>query len=474
MDTIRGHHSTGVVHSDRSTDKVLTAKELGAPFQSLFSSKSFNEMMRGYSKVLIGHNRWATKGGISVETAHPFSHGPIHGVHNGTLTRQYLLPDWRDFEVDSENIFYSINKIGVEETVSKLAGAFALVWYNEETKELNFLRNDERPLKFAFSENGKTLYWASEEWMLKAAFERFEIKYSKILDFDPLLWYRMGVNSYNNGGTLADHKFLNKFIVKRLEQAPPIVYQGYEGHSGRGNYNYWRDGEDDWFAPNGNGGRPVLLPPFDKHKEKNLITPLDYTRCLNRMLMFKVVDCDPSLNKGYITLETDPSNTMMTKCGIEARLFLSNKSDVWAMFDVGDKVTAQVKKVTSHAGETYLLIDKRSLSERKYPKRRHEVHVEKKSFVQQVVKQIGDHLRGSNAEDYQDDLMADLKDEPQDMVKVGEAGYYIPVSDFPRLVKDGCCNCSERIDIEDVEEITWLGDNPVCFGCTDLIKQLVN
>lgn len=167
VDSLRGYHSTGVIGCTPEGNNFVTVKEAvdGAYFtqtQVWADFKKANEK----SKFLVGHNRWATQGKINKRNSHPFNHGHISGVHNGTLYTQVGLPDHHKFEVDSENIIYSIAQKGLEWTASRLDGAFALVWYDTRTKDLNFIRNDERPLHI-FTLTDGTILWASEAGMLE-------------------------------------------------------------------------------------------------------------------------------------------------------------------------------------------------------------------------------------------------------------------------------------------------------------------
>lgn len=180
MDQLRGAHSTGVVHCSSSFSPTIAKAAMPAhyflewsPFKSLMS-KSDN-------RLFIGHNRYATKGAVNGVNAHPFQHGDIYGVHNGTLTNQKLLPDSHLFEVDSDNIYYSISQIGIDETVKKLHGAYALVWWDDLNKTLNMIRNSERTLSYAIDKND-TLYWASERLMLETALVRNDIKDYTVVD----------------------------------------------------------------------------------------------------------------------------------------------------------------------------------------------------------------------------------------------------------------------------------------------------
>lgn len=166
MDSIRGYHSTGVIAVEGQGDNYSVIKEAvdGAYFTQTVDWKEFLNAHKN-PKILIGHNRWATQGEVNKQNSHPFSFGHVSGVHNGTLDRQSYLPDSEKFEVDSENIYWSFYKKGVEWTLERLEGAFALVWYDSKEKCLNFVRNDERPLHIAELNDG-TIIWGSEKGML--------------------------------------------------------------------------------------------------------------------------------------------------------------------------------------------------------------------------------------------------------------------------------------------------------------------
>jgi glucosamine 6-phosphate synthetase-like amidotransferase/phosphosugar isomerase protein len=96
------------------------------------------------SNFAVGHNRSATKGKINAECTHPFRENHITLVHNGTLTSHKELHP--NYEVDSRAICHNIAQEGYEETLKKLDGAFALIWFNSKEKTLNFCRNSQRPL----------------------------------------------------------------------------------------------------------------------------------------------------------------------------------------------------------------------------------------------------------------------------------------------------------------------------------------
>lgn len=218
LDTIRGPHSTGVlfVNKDNNTEVV---KQLGTPWD-IASNSVYSRVTKLCHNVLLGHNRYATKGAVTSSNAHPFDFPKLAGAHNGTLTNQSLLDDHINFQVDSENIYHHMNRHGPEATCKALSGAFALTWYNKEDQSVNFLRNDQRELHYAYSEDRKTLIWASEKWMILVACSRQDLKIGEVQEFHTLHHYRMKVplELYANSTPFEE------ISVKKLEayQPPPM------------------------------------------------------------------------------------------------------------------------------------------------------------------------------------------------------------------------------------------------------------
>ena len=168
-DVVRGHHATGVAAID-TLDRSLAVVKKAVPAADFLSLKEVDDDLFAHKhnfNIYIGHNRWATSGAKDDDkNAHPFIHGDIVGVHNGSLRNQSLLDDHKNFVVDSDNLYYQLNKTGLTDTLSKTDGAFALVWYDKSDNTLNFIRNDERPLCVAKLSNGCWV-WASERGMLQ-------------------------------------------------------------------------------------------------------------------------------------------------------------------------------------------------------------------------------------------------------------------------------------------------------------------
>lgn len=145
MDTIRGEDSTGVFGVDKAGKFAYMKGDTdGWTFtQSANYEKFENAIIRDF-RIVIGHNRKATKGTINPHNAHPFVKDNIILVHNGTLWNQKDLN--KEVEVDSEAIAHALAEHDAPKALNKLHGAYALVWYDEKAKTLSLARNSQRPL----------------------------------------------------------------------------------------------------------------------------------------------------------------------------------------------------------------------------------------------------------------------------------------------------------------------------------------
>lgn len=237
VDQIRGFHSTGVATIDKGDVSIIKKAMHSTDFLDL---KPVNKLINAskYSAVL-GHNRAATRGKVISENAHPFEVGDITLAHNGTLTNQSLLPDSRSFEVDSENITHAINKEGIDATLLKLQGAFALTWYDYASDTVNLIRNDERTLYYCFSEDSKSLYWASESWMLSVAAGKAGVKITKPVLLPTGRLLSINMSKYNPvKDSIADHI---SFDNKELRKPPVISNYARKGYSYSPKRYFWVD-----------------------------------------------------------------------------------------------------------------------------------------------------------------------------------------------------------------------------------------
>ncbi len=143
-DQLRGTDGAGLFYDANSGVKVLKVpSEASVLIGSAEYDKALIEAVKE-GHFIIGHNRAATKGEHTWENTHPFTEGGITLVHNGTLLSHKGLD--ADVEVDSHAICKHMAKNGHTNTLKEVDGAFALVWYDEESGTLNLSRNRQRPL----------------------------------------------------------------------------------------------------------------------------------------------------------------------------------------------------------------------------------------------------------------------------------------------------------------------------------------
>ncbi len=173
---VRGRDSAGVIKVDESLDYDWV-KQAGSAYDLYTSRKYEQRIEKGTAVALIGHTRSKTVGDVSFKNAHPFDYPDegIVGVHNGTLRNYTDLEGYSYSKVDSDVLYNHLAVHGPDETFDRLQGAYACVWWDNNTKLLNFIRNAERPLWFCWSKDGKMLFWASEKWMFSVIARKIDL-----------------------------------------------------------------------------------------------------------------------------------------------------------------------------------------------------------------------------------------------------------------------------------------------------------
>lgn len=180
--TLRGSHSTGLAYGGGYSTEVFKKAMAGYDFVEL---AVVDRILTNYDSYdfLIGHNRAATRGSITARNAHPFTHGHITGVHNGTLITYKSLVKCNDpmYGVDSEYIFKGIEERGSAELIPLINGAFNLLWYDAEHNKVHMIRNEERPYYFAKIKGTGALFGASEMGMLQWICTRNNLKIEDVI-----------------------------------------------------------------------------------------------------------------------------------------------------------------------------------------------------------------------------------------------------------------------------------------------------
>lgn len=251
FNTVRGMDSTGMIkvksgYKDGKTKpEVVIDKQIGLPDYLWLKNESkafcYDGTVKAVPRALIGHNRAATVGAINRDNAHPFTFETIHGVHNGSLRHYYDLEGYGKHQTDSQCIFDTIEKRGIDHTWNNFWGAAALVWYNEEDQTVNIIRNKERPLWYATSEDEDVLYFASEYKMIDLATHRNKFKLKKdkrgftFFPFEEDTFYKFKI-SVNNYELVEERKLKKKSLYPtgtntKTGGVKPGGMVGFKNHS---------------------------------------------------------------------------------------------------------------------------------------------------------------------------------------------------------------------------------------------------
>lgn len=188
LDQLRGGDSTGVFGIDR--EGHASAMKLASHPSHLFACDDWDKWkgkMYQRGRIMVGHNRAATKGAVTSKNAHPFHENNILLVHNGTLRGDHKK--LADTEVDSHAICHAFNEKGAEEVIPTLDAAFAFIWWDFQKERLYVIRNPERPLSMVMT--GNTLFFASESWMPVGLLRRSNspVKIEEVTECEPYMLY---------------------------------------------------------------------------------------------------------------------------------------------------------------------------------------------------------------------------------------------------------------------------------------------
>ena len=215
----RGYDSSGIAYVLNNETKVV--KDIG----------KFNALEED-TYMGVGHTRWATHGGVTINNAHPHRQGCITLVHNGIIENyleiknKLLDLDYKfNGETDSEIlcglIDYHYNKTEdmletLNKTIKEIKGSYACAIIVDDNYDKIYVMRKDSPLIIGLGTNEN--FVASDV----PAILRYTNKYILLNDYDIGIVSHDDILVYNNGKKVS--KSINEF-----EASEEIISkQGYE------------------------------------------------------------------------------------------------------------------------------------------------------------------------------------------------------------------------------------------------------
>ena len=179
---VRGTDSTGITAVTRKgwqgtpEYNYRVYRSLGNPM-SFWHSPEMAKEEEGFKNLscIIGHNRLATVGSKTIDNAQPIHIDDTFMCHNGTVFS--FKRGGEEERSDSYYLTQHLQENDIDSVVKEIGtGAAALVWLDRKNNTLNFWKNHQRTLYLGLIGKIGTVFWASEQWMLKVAESHSSLK----------------------------------------------------------------------------------------------------------------------------------------------------------------------------------------------------------------------------------------------------------------------------------------------------------
>jgi len=460
LDSIRGDDSTGVFFLEHkpTTDAppVIKTDADGYAFVNTPEYMAYMEDVSAY-RAVVGHNRAATRGGISPAAAHPFQEGAITLVHNGTIQTGSLPIKFEKklaTTVDSHLLTYNLSQKPYKEVLEAIDGAFALVWHDSRDDAIRVSRNGERPLHFVRSLEQDTIFFASEAQMLT-------------LLMDNLMHRCTDIMQPEVGELFTFHKGQKQPTKEVLTLRPKV--QAYSPNQSWGNRH---NGTRNSYSGESSGGsRSFSSSATINNRGKYKIGYENYKQVPAPLAQYLRQETDYSCYKYY---PFTPLNSINLHCH-------SGQTPIWSsvLGRIGTDLVNHEALIIKHIIHKY---DKEKDNEwtvqpigMKY--RVDEATGERIPVIicREVLYTVHQEAREWGVAE---DRKVVAKQEVKEKAKhVGEfvTGPYsvkIPVTEYLDLTRDGCGFCRQQITIPEADRLFWLegeahtpGLEPICEGC---------
>lgn len=480
VDTLRGEHSTGVFSVDTKSNVDYFKQPIDGP--TFIQLNAYNKLFDRPTnlRILAGHNRKATVGKVNYDNAHPFNHGEIIMMHNGTLKSQGGLEKAGQFGTDSECIAYNLSQVepdNVEEVINKLNGAFALVWWDNRDETLNFIRNSERTLYVGQSNSKRpmTISWASEASFLNLAHRRpaRNLPLEQIDLLKPLHHYKVDLS-----GSTVSMKYLKKYegyTAPKSKWTPNTdtgrstsSFGNRQGNEGTGNTSKKSQGEVE------SGGR---VPPKPPHYPKNgdilVAEPVHFENYRH------------DENKGRLDCLIEVKNVKGETELAKVSIFHISRSYFDAVIERRSSLKVRVRNVNwlpdqkDHVSICVIMeeiepIEGSVVIDMQKARKLAEGKAQEKKYKEELALPAPDSVSPPprSKSDKQIEFVYQNRVKKMGAEEVlsyinGPKGELLTYPDFRRLAAHGCSLCTCDLRFQDADSIVWEDDNPFCAGCAE-------
>ena len=466
FDTVRGEHSTGVMARD--VDGRLDWYKNAVSGYEFITDPEFNSRYMESPHefdVMVGHNRAATIGSITTDNAHPFEHGAVTLVHNGTLRNTKPLEfQHKSIEVDSELIAYNLSLTEPEDAgkvLSKLSGAFTLVWMDERDNSVNVVRNSERPLHLAASRDSRTLYFMSEGPMLDMVLTRNKIYYDGIYQLKAHQWLKFTDTSKELRPEVRE---VDPFFIPQSRAARRTT--GWTQSTTTGTK---RGGGDSTTTTD---VAMMAAPNEDISLTVGGKTKVKHPKILAETLSWFDMSIEDHLEFGPDCFYSYPRSRHSTE---PPKLPVGDvMGQVFVPF-MGDYLQGRLVGVGQRLFEKYRDYDWTvrpvALTWEENEKGESEITVHCKfvkiGLTAEAEKTTMDHIEAVDKEDDPLALECEENENKCGTLVLGPDGY-IDEGKWNELVSYGCCMCGLSISADEAHEIQWVGEysrQPLCGNC---------
>lgn len=235
----RGYDSAGIAVVEK--DKIKTIKSIGK-----IANLEKEVPKNIYGNIGIGHTRWATHGGVTIENCHPHTVKNVTLVHNGIIEnyldiKDKLIKEGYKFrgETDSEvlcgliDYYYKENndKISaIEKIIKEVKGSYALgIIFHDELNTIYAIRKDS-PLiiglgcneNFIASDMSAVIKYAKKYIVLESE-EFAKINSKKVTVYKNGKEIKKEILEYNFNNDTNDLMGYSHYMLKEIHEEPSLI-----------------------------------------------------------------------------------------------------------------------------------------------------------------------------------------------------------------------------------------------------------